>query len=38
MSTCIEEVYDYELLKKCCTCKSICLKSNFYKKLSSKVE
>ena len=31
MSNCINDLFDYELVKKCCRCKSICLKSNFYK-------
>ena len=31
MSTCNKEMMDYDLIKKCCRCKSICLKSNFYK-------
>ena len=30
MSNCIKDLFDYELVKKCCRCKSICLKSNFY--------
>ena len=29
MSTCIEDLYDYDLVKKCCRCNMICLKSNF---------
>ena len=31
MSSCINELYDYELVEKCCRCNSVCLKSNFYK-------
>ena len=31
MSNCIKDLYDYDLVKKCCRCKSICLKSNFHK-------
>ena len=31
MSNCIRELYDYDLVKRCCRYKSICLKSNFYK-------
>ena len=29
MSNCIKDLYDYELVKKCCVCKNILLKSNF---------
>ena len=29
MSNCIKDLYDYELVKKCCRCKNILLKSNF---------
>ena len=36
MSNCIKDFYDYNLVKQCCRCKNILLKSNFYKKLSSK--
>ena len=32
MSNCIKDFYDYELVKKCCRCENILLKSNFYKK------
>ena len=32
MSNCIKDLYDYDSVKKCCRCKSICLKSNFQKK------
>ena len=31
MSACIKDLYDHELLKKCCRCKNILLESNFYK-------
>ena len=31
MSGCIKDLYDYDLVRKCCRCKLICLKSNFYK-------
>ena len=31
MSACIKDLFDYDLVKKCCRCKSICLKSNFHK-------
>ena len=31
MSNSIKDLYDYDLVKKCCRCKSICLKTNFYK-------
>ena len=31
MSTCVKDFYDYDSVKKCCRCKLICLKSNFYK-------
>ena len=31
MSNCIEDLYDYNLVKKCCRCKNFLLKSNFYK-------
>ena len=31
MSNSIKGLYDYELVKKCCRCKNILLKSNFYK-------
>ena len=36
MSSCIKDLYDYDLLKKCCSCRIISLKSNFQRKLSSK--
>ena len=31
MSNCIKDLYDYDLVKKCCRCKLIFLKSIFYK-------
>ena len=31
MGNSIEELYDYDLVKKCCRCKNILLKSNFHK-------
>ena len=31
MSTCIKDLLDYDLVKKCCRCKIILLKSNFHK-------
>ena len=31
MSNCIKDLYDYDLVKKCCRCKNILLKSNFHK-------
>ena len=31
MSNCIKDLYDYNLVKKCCRCKNILLKSNFHK-------
>ena len=30
MSGCIKDLYDYELVKKCCRCGIISLKSNFH--------
>ena len=32
MITCFKDLYDYELVLKCCRCKSICLKINFSQK------
>ena len=29
MSNCIKDLYDYDLVKKCCRCKNNLLKSNF---------
>ena len=31
MSTCIKDLYDYDLVKKCYVCKNILLKSNLHK-------
>ena len=31
MSSCIKDLYDYDLVKICCGCKIILLKSNFHK-------
>ena len=31
MSSCSEDLYDYELVKKCSKCAFICLKSNSHK-------
>ena len=36
MSNCIEELYDYELVKKCCRCGNISLKADFLKRTVSK--
>ena len=36
MSICIKDLYDYDLVKKCCRCKNILLKSNFYKDYNRK--
>ena len=36
MCKCIKDLYDYDLFKKCCSCKSICLKTNFHKNKKSK--
>ena len=36
MSICIKDLYDCNLVDKCCRCKSICLKSNFYKNVNRK--
>ena len=32
MSSCVKDLYDYDLIKKCLNCGNISLKSNFYKK------
>ena len=32
MSACIKYLDDYDLIKKCCRCKLICLKSRFFYK------
>ena len=31
MSNCIKDLLDYDLVKKCCRCENISLKSNFHK-------
>ena len=31
MSSCIEDLYNYDLVKKCSKCGNVSLKSNFYK-------
>ena len=31
MSNSIKELYNYDLVKKCCRCKNILLKTNFHK-------
>ena len=31
MSNCVNDLFDYDLVKKCCRCGIISLKSNFYK-------
>ena len=36
MITCNKELFDYDLVKKCCRCKNILLKSNFHKNTKSK--
>ena len=36
MSNCINELYDYELVKKCCSCGNVKLKSIFYKIIKKK--
>ena len=36
MSTCIKDLFNYDSFKKYCRCKSICLKSNFYKNVNRK--
>ena len=36
MSTCIKDLYDYDLIKKCRVCKNISLMSNFGKKIKTK--
>ena len=35
MSNCIREIFDYDLVKKCCRCEIISLKSNFHKNKKS---
>ena len=36
MSICIKDLFDYDLVKKCCRCKNILLKSNFHKDTNRK--
>ena len=36
MSNSIKDLFDYDLVKKCCICKTISLKSNFYKDRTKK--
>ena len=36
MSSCIKDLYDYDLVKKCSVCKNILLKTNFHKNKKSK--
>ena len=36
MINCVKDLYNYELVKQCCRCKLICLKSNFYKNIRKK--
>ena len=36
MSPCIKDLFDYGLVKKCCVCGIISLKSNFHKDKKSK--
>ena len=36
MSNCIKDSFDYDLVKKCCRCKNILLKSNFKKNQTKK--
>ena len=31
MSNCTKDLFDYDLVKKCCRCKNKLLKSNFHK-------
>ena len=31
MSNCIKDLFDYDLVKRCCRCKNILVKSNFHK-------
>ena len=37
-SSCIKDLYDYELVKKGCVCKNISLRSNFHKSTKSKMD
>ena len=36
MSNCIKDLFDYDLVKKCCRCKNNLLKSNFHKNKNRK--
>ena len=36
MSTCIKDLFDHDLVKKCSKCGIVKLKSNFHKKLKSR--
>ena len=36
MSNCIEDLYDYDLVKKCSKCESVLLRSNFHKQKNLK--
>ena len=36
MSNCIKDLFDYDLVKKCSKCKTMSLKSNFYKDITKK--
>ena len=36
MSSCIKDLFDYDLIEKCSKCKTISLKSNFYKDITKK--
>ena len=36
MSVCIKDLFDYDLVKKCCRCKNIFLKTNFHKDKKTK--
>ena len=36
MSNCIKDLFDYDLVKKCCRCKNILLKSNFHRNKNRK--
>ena len=38
MSTCIKDLYDYDLVKKCRVCKNVLLKSNFSENTKSRDE
>ena len=38
MSTCIKDLYDYDMVKNCCRCKLICSKSTFYKNIKREDE